>query len=310
VRFSFMVIASCCLWLSIGAPSAAQQDKRVAFQKAFDDATQAVGDPSQFEARTTALLDFFPRTADGYYIVDGDLAMTDLEIKQMIRERHAASGGQQPWPQSARQGELIVMTDGGVPTCYRTAADRQLTYAIDKNSFAAAPEADAYNVIMGELASAMTEWQEACPECGIKFVRLDLPAPAEGDANFIVKYVGEQGSLIAQAFFPKDLVSKRYVYVTKAYYTSGYDRVGVLRHELGHTLGYRHEHIRPEAPLRCFFDTEDKKWTRIDDGDYDPKSVMHYPCTLGGTLAAGSYRFALSKVDKASHKKFYTETCR
>jgi hypothetical protein len=309
MRFIYLIVLSSCLWLGTSASSLAQQDKRAAFKKAFDEATNAVGDSSQFEAKTTALLAFFPWTPDGYYVVDGDLKMTDLEIKQMVRERHAASQGQTPWPESARQGELIVMTDNGVPTCYRTAADRRLTYAIDKSSFAAAPESNAYDVIAGELTSAMKEWQEACPECGIEFVRLNLAVPAEGDANFIVKYAGEQGSLIAQAFFPKDLTPKRYVYITKAYYTSGYNRVGVLRHELGHTLGYRHEHIRPEVPMQCI-STEDDRWARIDDGDYDATSVMHYPCEIGGKLAAGSYKFSLSNVDKASHKKFYTETCR
>lgn len=49
--------------------------------------------------------------------------------------------------------------------------------------------------------------------------------------------------------------------------------VGVLRHELGHVLGWRHEHTRPESG-DCF---EDSEWVPVGRGNYDAFSVMHYP---------------------------------
>lgn len=42
-------------------------------------------------------------------------------------------------------------------------------------------------------------------------------------------------------------------------------------HELGHTLGFRHEHTRPEAGT-CF---EDNNWRPLTP--YDSASIMHYP---------------------------------
>jgi hypothetical protein len=201
------------------------------------------------------------------------------------------------------------MTDvNNILTCYRTEAERNLTFALDRGSFSQAPDPNAYDNIIGELAQAMADWHVACPECGIRFNRFDVDLPTEGQA-LIVRYAGEQGSLFARSFFPKDLFPKRYLEIAKAYYTAGYDRVGVLRHELGHILGYRHEQIRPEAPLKCFFDPEDKSWEQIDDSPYDPKSVMHYPCSINGALVAGSKDFILTGADKASHKLFYTEEC-
>ena len=183
-------------------------------------------------------------------------------------------------------------------------------FAVDKASFALAPDQAAYTEIKRELADAAKEWETACLECKIKFVEVDKPAPVEGDVFFIVKYIGDQGGLLAQAFFPGDAVSERYVYVAKSYYTSsGYDKVGVLRHELGHILGYRHEQIRPETPVQCGFDKEDSSWVRIPGVSYDAESVMHYPCEMGGVLAAGSYSFALSDKDKAGHRKQYLERC-
>ncbi|MBJ6760657.1 hypothetical protein JGU66_07765 [Myxococcaceae bacterium JPH2] len=45
---------------------------------------------------------------------------------------------------------------------------------------------------------------------------------------------------------------------------------GVLRHELGHILGFRHEHTNP-ASGTCF---ENSNWRSLTP--YDPSSVMHY----------------------------------
>jgi len=48
---------------------------------------------------------------------------------------------------------------------------------------------------------------------------------------------------------------------------------GLLRHELGHVLGFRHEHIRPEQPYRSCH--EGSNWRALTP--YDSASVMHYP---------------------------------
>ena len=187
-----------------------------------------------------------------------------------------------------------------------------LTYAIDKASFAAAPEQDAFEKIQQKFQEATADWENACPECGIKFDATTNTSPQLGDTNFIVRYVGRPtGGLVARSFFPKDIPSKRYVDITSAYYIADFDRVGILRHELGHVLGYRHEHLRPEHPFQCAFETENAQWTKISDAAYDKFSVMHYPCKNdSGQFVAGSLEFALTDVDKASHKEFYVELCR
>ena len=70
---------------------------------------------------------------------------------------------------------------------------------------------------------------------------------------------------------------------------------GVLRHELGHTIGFRHEHTRPESGT-CF---EDNNWRALTA--YDSSSVMHYPqCngTQNGDLV-------LTNLDKSGAHSLY-----
>ncbi len=54
---------------------------------------------------------------------------------------------------------------------------------------------------------------------------------------------------------------------------------GVFKHELGHVLGFRHEHTNP-ASGTCF---EDFNWRAVTP--YDPSSTMHYQWCNGVTTA-------------------------
>ena len=76
-----------------------------------------------------------------------------------------------------------------------------------------------------------------------------------------------------------------------------YQLKGVLRHELGHVLGFRHEHIRDEAG--AYFCKEDENYRPITD--YDAKSVMHYPQCNG----AGDWGLALTETDARGAAFFY-----
>lgn len=54
-------------------------------------------------------------------------------------------------------------------------------------------------------------------------------------------------------------------------------RANTLGHELGHVLGFRHEHTRPESGT-CF---EDNNWRPLTP--YDSSSIMHYPQCNGSS---------------------------
>lgn len=65
----------------------------------------------------------------------------------------------------------------------------------------------------------------------------------------------------------------------------------MLRHELGHVLGFCHEHILSGTPADCPGDAEEVPLFPF--GAYDPKSVMHYFC--GGV---GNPRLTFTARDK------------
>ena len=114
--------------------------------------------------------------------------------------------------------------------------------------------------------------------------------------TFVVRYENVEGGPIARAFFPSTAPDGRSVVVFPGYFAAGmgFDPVGVLRHEIGHVLGYRHEHIR-NIP-GCF--TEGTDWKPLTP--YTPNSVMHYFC--GG---AGSMDLSIREADKRGHRCLY-----
>ncbi|MCF8060625.1 MAG: matrixin family metalloprotease [Bacteriovoracaceae bacterium] len=81
-----------------------------------------------------------------------------------------------------------------------------------------------------------------------------------------------------RAFFPYD--ERNTVTFKKSYVEGGYEELlRLTRHELGHVLGLRHEHIREENPNHesC---TEDDLFKPVTG--YDSSSIMHY-ARCGGT---------------------------
>jgi hypothetical protein len=150
------------------------------------------------------------------------------------------------------------------------------------------------------MRTATEDWMKVC---GVEFVyrgALDTDTAARpGAALFPVMQYDSGGQFIAAAFFPDDPVERRFVIIDPSYFspTLRFDRVGVLRHELGHVLGFRHEHIRSEAPAAC---PGEPLFGTTPLTAYDPRSVMHYFC---GDV--GAAELAITDVDRAGAQKLY-----
>ena len=192
--------------------------------------------------------------------------------------------------------ELVGATVNG--KLMRWTTNTQLTWWLDEASF---PDEERAQQCLTFAEQAGSDWNEAAESGGldIRFSRVD----SESDALFNIVYEKfDSASLFAVAFFPHEPVWGRVVRVGPAMFAqdAGFDPVGVLRHEFGHVLGFRHEHIRPEAPQQI------EPWVVGEIGaeelsKYDRRSLMHYP--MGD---AGTNDFNITEHDRKGFIKLYT----
>jgi hypothetical protein len=172
-----------------------------------------------------------------------------------------------------------------------------LTYRVAGDTFTTPQR---YQLAVECVAAATSAWEETC---GIKFEHrreLDAqPGSAPAGAVFAVREFDAGGSFIASAFFPNDPPVRRRVLIDPSFYADdlNFDRIGVLRHELGHVLGFRHEHIRSGAPPLCPHEDLDGV---IALSIYDPRSVMHYFCG-----SEGSRDLRITDLDREGAQKVY-----
>ena len=243
----------------------------------------------------------FVINGETYYIVELDRKLKESELLVYAQEFLALPAKSKT---EAPEG-LVAATVDGKPMRWELPV--VLTWAIDEGSFAGR-EADLAKA--KEICSDATEhWNAAATEHGIH----DSIHFKEDAADPVFTFRFELFSnpnLYAFAFFPNDSADKRIVHIGPTTFKTpnSFDAVGVIRHELGHVLGFRHEHIRAEAqvgmtPLQK---SQMEKWVTGGIGgdaltDYDSQSVMHYPLNGRGTLD-----FKLSDADKAGFKKLYT----
>jgi hypothetical protein len=150
------------------------------------------------------------------------------------------------------------------------------------------------------MEAATGAWEQAAA--------VDFTHAAGQDANcvatnqavvFDVRPVDVNGQYLARAFFPNEPRAARNVLIDDSSFElepgGKLQLTGILRHELGHTLGFRHEHTRPSSGA-CF---EDNDWRPLTS--YDPSSVMHYPQCNG----MGDWSLVLTGKDKSGSACLY-----
>ncbi|HLM60409.1 MAG TPA: hypothetical protein VK308_06385 [Pyrinomonadaceae bacterium] len=235
-------------------------------------------------------------TIDGetFYIAEGDLLIDESQLPRYAVQRAAAATAP-PVAEDAERSTMkaIAVSENG--KIVRWKPGMVLSYCVLKRTFG---DENNYELVRNNMQRAAWDWEGAC---GVKFeYRADLdesPTNTPDGVLFPVREVNANGQFIAAAFFPNDAPVRRRLVIDPSYYTTNFDPIGVLRHELGHVLGLRHEHIQSNAPPACQGeDTGDI----IKLGDYDPQSVMHYFC--GGV---GSLTLEITDLDRAGVQKIY-----
>lgn len=240
-----------------------------------------------------------------YWIVEGDVLLDKDQLELYAQQQEAVQQAAAAYKEAglpltgmlAPKDELVGITQND--RIVRWAPGVELSYCVLRQTFTIGGEA-GYQLAVESMKQATGQWEEVC---GVRFghkQELDDSTSVKPEGViFTVREINAGGRFIAAAFFPTDPAHRRRVLIDPSYYsaTLRFDRVGVLRHELGHVLGFRHEHIRPDAPPGC---PDEDTFGTIDLTKYDPSSVMHYFC---GEL--GSDTLAITETDKIGAQKVY-----
>lgn len=222
------------------------------------------------------------------YIIETDILLSEKEYKDY-----------QFWKNYAKKHKANLLTGeirNGV--LVKWSEKLPITYCINRNSFLTE---DHYLQVKNEIAAATSDWEKTC---NIKFKYLseyDNSNLECGNENltFSINFINNPfTSLIASAFFPYDKIEERKVIITPQYFLTSASTTGILRHEIGHILGFRHEHMRSESPQNCRKYPE--KGTLNPITNYDSKSVMHYLCA-----DAGSPELLITELDKEGAIQYY-----
>lgn len=231
---------------------------------------------------------------DGPYIVQGDVPIWgDEALRAYYDERVELASA------------LTVMQSDAVDSIWDSTERQHLTFCIS----------DLFRDRKGEVVEAFMqaigEWEAIA---NVDFVyRPDQDGRCHwrnAQVKFHVRPTPDDGwaPYIARAFFPHQPRDERSVLINLAEHDAmlasddiegDYTLLGVLRHELGHVLGFRHEHIRDEAA--AFFCTEDDDYRVITE--YDSASVMHYPQCNG----TGDWSLPLTDTDRRGAAFFYPD---
>jgi hypothetical protein len=211
------------------------------------------------------------RDVDGIYIVNGDEPVGNVAklraYYEAMMDRADQNGG---------SNQLVVNTVGGYDDVWSGSQVGNLTYCVS----------DDFGSLKSTIVSAMEGgaalWEGA--SSAVDFVydsSQDSNCTTSNDAVLFPVEPIETNEYIARAFFPSSPDSEMNVLVDDSVTSSGWPAANILGHELGHTLGFRHEHTRPEAGT-CF---EDNNWRPLTP--YDSNSIMHYPQCNGTSSDLG-----------------------
>ncbi len=227
----------------------------------------------------------------GKYVVNGDTTLVD---EKQLREFFEKKVKLPPSPAPGRT-MLIVSRINGVDQVWNQEVKRKLAYCVSKPGFA-----QHYDAVVRDMEDASGAWQKVAAVAFTHDAAQDDHCGASNETVvFDVRPVDVGGQYLARAFFPNEPRSTRNVLIDQTALNLPPDEkpqlVGILRHELGHSLGFRHEHTRPSAGV-CF---EDSDWGELTQ--YDPYSVMHYPQCNG----KGDWSLTLTDRDKSGAACLY-----
>jgi hypothetical protein len=205
------------------------------------------------------------KDSDQQYIVNGDEPVSTTGDLKAYYDRMIH--GSEEAMEEGMTANLVVNTVGGVDDKWSTSQVGNLTYCVSTKF------GSRYADVVNAMAAGAALWEGA--SSAIDYVHVSSQDASCTTRNRSVVFSVEPvqtTQYIARAFFPSSPKRSRNVLVDDSIWTAGsWTPANIMGHELGHTLGFRHEHTRPEAGT-CF---EDNNWRPLTP--YDSASIMHYP---------------------------------
>lgn len=231
----------------------------------------------------------------GVWVINGDELVETEALMHEMYDRYlwsvSAAEDRAAGIGTTEQPSIVNRVNGSDDTWSASQA-LNLTYCISQSSFGS-----RYATVVSAMNSATAAWEGAGR---LNFVHVSTQdgncTSRNNNVVFNVRQV-KSSQYLARAFFPSSSRRSREILIaTSSFGNLGtWTLTGVLRHELGHTIGLRHEHTRPESGA-CF---EDNSWRALTA--YDSDSVMHYP-QCNGTQDGD---LVLTNLDRAGAAALY-----
>ncbi|MFZ5892833.1 MAG: matrixin family metalloprotease [Myxococcota bacterium] len=190
------------------------------------------------------------------------------------------------------EGRLTVDRAGSADNIWNRTQRANLSYCISQAYFGS-----RYNTVVSSMQQAAAAWENVANVHFVHVNSLDGNCTNSSNVLFNVRGPAPDG-FAGYAFFPDWSRSDRELLLTwqSTWDTNPRAFIGVLMHELGHVLGFRHEHSRsPTVNEDCEENLDGLRGVTR----YDSLSVMHYRSCPGSTNTTGAYFMSQRDIEGA-----------